>query len=89
MAAGRAQGLRVSKELDPCSLPQSKEQPQTLLHSVAERERELGTSPGKEKKGGKNGKKAGFQIREGANHGQTAPHTAEHGERCVPRWGTR
>lgn len=58
----------MSEELDPQPFPLSKEQPQALLHSVAERDWELL----QEKR--KKGKKAGFQIRDRANHGQTQPH---------------
>lgn len=52
----------------PTSPPSPKEQPQALLHSVAERDWELLQEKGKK------GKKAGFQIRECANHGQTQAH---------------
>lgn len=58
----------MSEELDPQPLPQSKEQPQECLHSVAERSWELLQEKGKK------GKKAGFQIRDHANHRQAQPH---------------
>lgn len=58
----------MSEELDLQPFPLSKEQPQALLHSVAERDWELLQEKGKK------GKKAGFQIRDRANHRQTQPH---------------
>lgn len=61
MAAGQATAQHrapgTSEELDPQPLPQSKEQPQTLLHSVAERERAGNSSRKREKRKGKKKKK--------------------------------
>lgn len=62
-AAARHRAPGTSEELDPQPLPQSKEQPQTLLHSVAERERAGNSSRKREKRKGKKkkGKKLDFK----------------------------
>lgn len=68
--ARQRRGLGTSEELDPQPLPPSKRTTtSTSCIQVAERNWEL-----LQEKRKKEGKKAGFQIRDHADHGQTQPH---------------